>query len=168
MWTGVLKIREQQSSCLVSHAVLLGHLFLLAPSHRRHIFENAGTWKSNSLILFFFFGFSKIIASRSLGCACDSLFSWRLPLKCKTAIKWVWDSSCWCRGLVSWRRSQTQNTSPDGQPIRSSQTVKLLYYTIMQKHENIIHCLVSVLLVYKVVHVHQAEWQWDGSAGEQL
>lgn len=85
-------------------------------------FLNAGTWKSNTV-----FWFSKIIASQSLGCVCDSLFSWWLPLKCKTAIKWVWDSSCSCRGLVSWHHSQTQNTSTDRQPIRSSHTGKLLY-----------------------------------------
>lgn len=57
--------------------------------------------------------FNNIIASQSLGCACDTLFSWLLSLNCKTAIKWVWDSSCSCHGSVSRHHSQTQNTLPD-------------------------------------------------------
>lgn len=68
----------------------------------------------------------KIIASQSLCHASDSLFSWWLSLNCKTAIKWVWDSSCSCRGLVSRFRSQTQKTSSDRQSIINSQTVKLV------------------------------------------
>lgn len=87
----------------------------------------------------------KIIASQSLCRVFDSLFSWWLSLNCKTAIKWVWDSSCSCRGLVSWYRCQTQNTFPDRQSIRSSQTVKtgtsLLNSNILTEQEYMLHLL---------------------------
>lgn len=91
------------------------------------------------------FQLCKIIASQSLRRVFDSLFSWWLSLNCKTAIKWVWDSSCSCRGLVSWYHCQTQNTFSDRQSIRSSPTVNtgtsLLNSNVIAEPQYMLHLL---------------------------
>lgn len=120
----VAKVHCGTCSCNLTFSFGCRYSVVESPMNIMHTkFGKAGMWKRNAV-----FCLSNIIASQPLGCAFDSLFSWWLSLNCKTAIKWVWDSSCSCRGLVSWHRSQTQNTSPDRQSIRTSQTVKLLLY----------------------------------------